>query len=149
MCARELPVGTEAIYEPRTKEVRCLTCDADPSLDRGIPGGSARREFERRVEKRETRIKARLGRRIGGLFVALTDEPQTTKAWQVGAAGEEKLAQELAGVSRIKALHDRRVPGSKANIDHIVVGPSGVFVIDAKHLTGPHWGPQQRRALQD
>jgi Nuclease-related domain len=31
------------------------------------------------------------------------------------------------------ALHDRRVPGSSANIDHIVVGPSGIYVIDAKY----------------
>ncbi len=33
-------------------------------------------------------------------------------------------------------LHDRLVPGSRANIDHIVIGPSGVFVIDAKKYTG-------------
>jgi hypothetical protein len=135
-CGRTLAIGGEAIYDPRTKEVRCLTCDADPSIDGGTPGGSARREFERRVEKRETRIKARLGQRVGGLFVRLTDEPQTTMAWQVGAAGEEKLGRALAGVPSITALHDRRVPGSKANIDHIVVGPAGVFVIDAKHLQG-------------
>lgn len=36
----------------------------------------------------------------------------------------------------IEVLHDRRVPGSKANIDHIVVGPAGVFVIDAKKYEG-------------
>ncbi len=30
------------------------------------------------------------------------------------------------------ALHDRRVPKSRANIDHIVIGPAGVHVIDAK-----------------
>jgi len=33
-------------------------------------------------------------------------------------------------------LHDRLVPGSRANIDHIAIGPSGVFVIDAKKYTG-------------
>ncbi len=33
-------------------------------------------------------------------------------------------------------LHDRRIPGSKANIDHIVVGPAGVFAIDTKRYTG-------------
>jgi hypothetical protein len=30
------------------------------------------------------------------------------------------------------ALHDRRVPKSRANIDHIVIGSAGVYVIDAK-----------------
>ncbi len=33
-------------------------------------------------------------------------------------------------------LHDRRIPGSRANIDHIAVGPAGVFVIDAKRYQG-------------
>jgi hypothetical protein len=36
-------------------------------------------------------------------------------------------------------LHDRRVPRTKVNIDHIAVGPTGVFVIDAKRYNGrPH-----------
>ena len=32
-------------------------------------------------------------------------------------------------------LHDRRVPGSPANIDHLVIGPTGVFVVDAKNFS--------------
>jgi len=33
-------------------------------------------------------------------------------------------------------LHDRRIPGSKANLDHIAVTPSGVYVIDAQRYRG-------------
>ena len=33
-------------------------------------------------------------------------------------------------------LHDRRIPGSRANIDHLVISPAGVFVIDAKNYKG-------------
>jgi hypothetical protein len=33
-------------------------------------------------------------------------------------------------------LHDRRMPGSRANIDHIAVAPSGVYVIDTKRYRG-------------
>jgi hypothetical protein len=43
----------------------------------------------------------------------------------------EPLVQAGWGVS-----HDLRVPGSKAHIDHIVIGPPGVFVIDAKNYRG-------------
>jgi len=32
----------------------------------------------------------------------------------------------------IRVLHDRKIPRSKANIDHIAVTPGGVWVIDAK-----------------
>ncbi len=33
-------------------------------------------------------------------------------------------------------LHDRRIPGTRANIDHIAVAPGGVWVIDAKCYKG-------------
>jgi hypothetical protein len=33
-------------------------------------------------------------------------------------------------------LHDLAVPGSRANLDHLAIGPGGVFVIDSKHYRG-------------
>lgn len=33
-------------------------------------------------------------------------------------------------------LHDRKVPGTRGNIDHIAVAASGVWVIDAKNYKG-------------
>ena len=33
-------------------------------------------------------------------------------------------------------LHDLAVPGSRANIDHLAIGPGGIFVIDSKHYRG-------------
>ena len=68
------------------------------------------------------------------LSAAIFGEPQSTRAWQVGAVGEERVAARLhAAADRgVLALHDRRIPGSRANIDHIAVGPAGVYVIDAK-----------------
>ena len=36
----------------------------------------------------------------------------------------------------MRTVHDRRVPGSDANIDHIAIAPSGVYVIDAKNYSG-------------
>jgi hypothetical protein len=33
-------------------------------------------------------------------------------------------------------LHDRLKPGTRWNIDHVIVGPRGVYVIDAKHYSG-------------
>ena len=33
-------------------------------------------------------------------------------------------------------LCDRRIPGSRGTIDHIVIGPGGVFVVDARHDQG-------------
>jgi hypothetical protein len=33
-------------------------------------------------------------------------------------------------------MHDRRLPGSRANIDHLALGPGGITVVDTKRLTG-------------
>jgi hypothetical protein len=112
----------------------------DEQLEAGTAGASARREHERRVAKREERIRAKHPK-IGGFILAMTDEPQSTRAWEVGARGEELLAKRLDGLSEqgVLVLHDRRIPGTRANIDHVVVAPAGVFVIDAKRYKGrPH-----------
>lgn len=59
-------------------------------------------------------------------------------AWERGAAGEEATARALALLPpEWTVLHDVRWPGRrKANIDHVVIGPGGVFVIDSKHWSG-------------
>jgi hypothetical protein len=61
-----------------------------------------------------------------------------TLAWQRGAAGERHVARLLEPLVRQGwgVSHDLRVPGSKANIDHVVVGPPGIFAIDTKHYRG-------------
>ena len=59
-------------------------------------------------------------------------------AWRRGAAGERRTARLLAALERHgwAVLHDLAVPGSRANIDHLVIGPGGVFVIDSKQYRG-------------
>jgi hypothetical protein len=62
---------------------------------------------------------------------------QSTVAWRQGAEGEERLGHQLDQLTGegFVILHDRRVPGSPANIDHLVIGPTGVFVVDAKNFS--------------
>ena len=106
-------------------------------VDAGTAGASARREFERRAAKRETRVREKHPK-LGGLILALTDDPQSTTTWRTGAAGEERLGGILDSLADlgVRALHDRRIPRSRANIDHIAISSAGVFVIDAKRYRG-------------
>lgn len=56
-----------------------------------------------------------------------------------GAEGEEATAAELCALSAKGwvVLHDVRWPGRRfANVDHVVIGPPGVFVIDSKNWSG-------------
>jgi Nuclease-related domain len=59
-------------------------------------------------------------------------------AWRRGAAGERRTARLLGPLERHgwAVLHDLALPGSRANLDHMVIGPGGVFVIDSKQYRG-------------
>lgn len=59
--------------------------------------------------------------------------------WRRGAEGEELTAARLDELPprRWAVWHDLRVPGSRANIDHLVVGRTGVWVIDTKTTRSP------------
>jgi hypothetical protein len=167
-CEIELPVGTIAVYDRETKSLTCLACmpeqasaaprttgpvspesfdSAESALQElgpeqsevfsGVAGASAQREYERLKNGRETRIRE-AHPRVGGFILAMSDDPQSTRAWATGAQGEERLGRQLDGLVGVgvHVLHDRRIPPTRANIDHVVVCPSGVFVIDAKKYQG-------------
>jgi hypothetical protein len=61
-----------------------------------------------------------------------------TLAWRRGAKGERRTARLLAPLERRgwAVLHDLVIPGTQANIDHVVIGPGGVLVIDSKQYRG-------------
>lgn len=142
VCGTGLEARTDAVYERVTKTVRCLSCDA-PTKDRpaerdgepsdlekrlptteadtesapvpGTAGASARREFERRQARREERIRTKHPH-LGGLILALSDDPQSTTAWNSGALGEERLGQGLEprrwraiAPASFRALRNRQV----------------------------------------
>jgi hypothetical protein len=58
--------------------------------------------------------------------------------WEKGAEGEVAVARALEALPEgWVALHDLAWPGrERANIDHVVIGPGGVFVVDAKNWSG-------------
>ncbi len=146
--------GSEVSASPPSPEIRTTEVNVAQRHE-DIAGGSATHEYEKRsareLAKKEQRVAADATWRrtikeqrplLGRLAAALTPVPQIgpesqpTAAWRIGAEGEVRVAEVLASATGIEVLHDRLVPGSRANIDHIVVGPSGVFVIDAKKYIG-------------
>jgi hypothetical protein len=156
VCRTDLPAHTDAFYDRSTRTVRCVSCPApgEAMPDRperstpagpqhvrpagpGTAGSSARREYELRKAKDEQRLRERWGR-LGHLAVMLSNERQSTTAWQRGAVGEERLGARLDVLvgENIAVLHDRRIPGTRANIDHLVITPTRIWVIDAKRYKG-------------
>jgi hypothetical protein len=159
-CSAALRAGTRATWDSAKRVVWCAHCadtasaiscpPAHPVLrpaaetvaltNRG--GASAQREYERRSQNRERRIRA-AHPRLGGLLLALSDEPAQTRVWAQGASGERAVAAALDALVDVDVLvmHDRVLPRpdgrqSRANIDHVAVAASGVWVIDAKTHKG-------------
>jgi hypothetical protein len=58
--------------------------------------------------------------------------------WAKGRHGEERVGELLDSLGRngVRAVHDRSVPGSDANFDHLVAAPTGIYVVDAKNWSG-------------
>lgn len=64
---------------------------------------------------------------------------QAAERYSRGHIGEQMIGAllEELGSQGWRVLHDRRrQPRSPANLDHVLVGPAGVFVVDAKNWTG-------------
>jgi hypothetical protein len=74
----------------------------------------------------------------GGLaFLLRFHVSADTTAWRRGAKGERLTARRLRRLGRgWTVFHDLAIPGSRANADHLVIGPPGVFLIDSKHYRG-------------
>jgi hypothetical protein len=112
-------------------------------IDRpGRAGASARAQSERIRRRREAL--GRENRLLIGLLRTLTGShgPQQRllreeRMWETGAEGEELLAESISRrCPDVPVLHDRRIPGSRANIDHLAFAPTGVYVIDTKRYHG-------------
>ncbi len=107
-------------------------------IDTGQPGASARAEFERRRRRDTARRRQRFGRLLAPVAAVLRGVPPSTARWAVGGEAEEHVGLLLgsavgeAGV----VLHDRAVPHSRANIDHIAIVATGVWVVDTKRYHG-------------
>ena len=73
-----------------------------------------------------------------GLLEALSADSRQEAQWARTAESEERalrLEALLAG-SGVRLLNDRRVPGARATIDHLAIGPRGITVIGAVRESG-------------
>lgn len=112
--------------------------ESENELNRGLAGGSAKARYEKLLKQRQDRLVNRFPK-AGKFLARVFTEPQNIKAWQTGAVGELAVGRRLDFLATkygFETLHDRSIPGSQANIDHIAVTSKGVFVLDTKYYQG-------------
>jgi Nuclease-related domain len=104
------------------KKVRCATC-----------GPTSDETSAQELESTPATIDP-----VGGSAALREARARRDPKWTKGAAGEYLMDLSLHKHINEGAviLTDREVPGTKSNIDHIVVAPSGVWIIDAKIWRG-------------
>jgi len=57
--------------------------------------------------------------------------------WKRGKRGEQAVIKKLLSLDNSYCLiNDVMLPGQQGNIDHVVVGPTGVFAIETKNYSG-------------
>jgi len=93
------------------------------------PGQAAREQAD--AELAAMRERSRLGTFIARAFDMKTDE----RAWRVGAGGEETVGAKLEKLTKHgwHVLHAVPVGDRGSDIDHVLIGPGGVFTVNTKN----------------
>lgn len=126
-CGAPMPAGSVGWWEDWTASARCEPCFRAGPDD--TPAAGRRRSPGRAHSVDPSRRGGKHGR-----FTVASDDPRLTNAWARGSDAERRLARHLGDdlIDAAVVLHDRVVPKTRATVDHVVVAPSGVWVIDAR-----------------
>lgn len=107
----------------------------DLALNR--PGQAAREQAKAEHDALKKKVT-----RLGAFVLKVIDEKTDERAWRVGAGGEEtvgRLLEKLTGHG-FRVLHAVPVGTRGSDIDHVLIGPPGVYTINTKtHPDGNIW----------
>lgn len=118
------PVSAEPPEAAQDEPVADTSVLVERDLALNVAGAEARARAI--AEKQAAPVRTVLCRLLG----VRTEE----RDWRIGADGEVAVAAQLAKLdSTWRVLHAVPVGQNGADIDHVVVGPGGVYVINAKH----------------
>ncbi len=111
-----------------------LTPPASPEPEPGDDLATNRPGHELRQKSAQLRQAHPVLALIGRVFNVHNNE----RAWSKGAEGEEDVARRLHKLGEgWRVLHGVPVGNGDSDIDHVVIGPAGVFTINTKnHLGG-------------
>lgn len=153
-CAQKLPPKTCAWWDSAEQTVTCIACRPTgttiprpvrtsvrppATVDVGTGSDSVPQEYERRVATLRRKPGVIFGEQvIGDIGAHLVDESASTTSRAEGARDERVLAafldREVGHVATL--LHDRRVPATRYNIDHLLVSSTGIWVIGVEGHSG-------------
>lgn len=72
-----------------------------------------------------------------GVAAELKPGRRSTKAFRTGAEGEVLVGRILDRLSRHDYVTIHDIPFGRGNIDHVTIGPGGIFTVETKNTAGP------------
>jgi hypothetical protein len=176
LCGATISARTEAIYEPATKTVHCVICPGSPAASPAaqLPVAEPTTASIRTgpatavigpgpVIPDALRFRTPGSAVIAATLLIQADSPPRTawqrffgrsplsaeaQSWFLGATGELEVGRILDGLSpEWHALHSIPIGTKGSDIDHLVIGPGGVFTINTKHHDGGKLWVGGRRIL--
>jgi hypothetical protein len=142
VCGIALSPRTEAYWDGDAKRATCMACAGGidvAAAAKGEAGASAAAMAEELEDRAIRQARMKWGDHAAVVAAKVAHDDRLVRAWEKGGTGESQLAAFLEREvgDAIIALHDRIIPGTRAaNIDHLFVAPSGVWVVDAKSYKG-------------
>jgi hypothetical protein len=77
-----------------------------------------------------------LGAAIATVLWSIDSPPSHIERWREGADGEKATAKALRGLVGSGWTLSNDIDWGRGNIDHVLVGPAGIFVLETKKLRG-------------
>jgi hypothetical protein len=131
----ESPVAVEP--EPR------VIADPAPTLGTDAPAEPTSEDLATRragAMAREKATSLKQAAPVRTLFTRALGIHTEERAWRIGADGEQMVAAQLARLAgkdpRWRFLNAVPIGENGSDIDHVVVGPGGVYTLNAKHHPG-------------
>jgi hypothetical protein len=135
-CGSQIDVGAEAFWVKRTRVLVCVDCTGlEVSAGLGAAGASAGRIADGAARAHAQRLLEAYPM-LGAHLIENAAPTSLMRRWDRGADGERVVGRALdraVAAGELVVLHDRRIAGRGGNIDHIVIGPRRILVVDAKH----------------
>ncbi|MGN6221676.1 MAG: nuclease-related domain-containing protein [Microbacterium sp.] len=162
LCGATLTAGTDAVYERNRRTVRCVECApvVTPSADMspvvnpaGAPSEDADvlrlRSPASSVIAEALRVQSSVPPRTGTQrFFGRSPLNVESRPWYLGALGELEVGRLLDQLGpEWFAFHAVPVGSAGSDVDHIVIGPGGVFTINSKFHEGGNVWVASRRLL--
>ncbi len=151
---RDLTTSTDHATSPEFQEIVARTADswlrACMPQSPGVTAPPAERPWQDLSRNapgagiREVALAKRAEAPVRTALARLLDLKTEERAWRVGAEGEQRVAEELQSLARRDpawtAIHSIPVGTRGSDIDHVVMGPGGVFTVNTKcHPAAKIW----------